>query len=84
MTVAYHGTPHWHQILEQGLLACKATGVCSHIWLARQAVDAAQFGVVLVVDMIGIKGDFEDGPEGWQGCYHGGDIAPDRIKLLEV
>ena len=82
--VAYHGTPYIGKVLREGLLAHCAidgegkTGTCAHIWLARRPEDAVQFGDVLEVDMEGIPGDFEKGA--WQGCYHGGDLGPERLR----
>lgn len=77
--VAYHGTPHVDQVLREGLLASKSSESCPHVWLARKPEDAAYPGcVVLEVDMTGISGDFE--PGAWQGCYHGGDLEPWRLK----
>jgi len=81
---AYHGTPHTEKVLREGLLARYAidgegkTGTCPHIWLARRPEDAASSGDVIEVDMTGIPGDFEDGA--WQGCYHGGDLGPERLR----
>lgn len=83
--VAYHGTPHAEKVLREGLLAHHAvdgegkTGTCPHVWLARKPEDAAAFGDVLEVNMEGIPGDFEEGE--WQGCYHGGDLGPERLTL---
>ena len=82
--LAYHGTPHIEKVLREGLLARYAvdgggnTGTCSHIWLARTPEDAAASGDVIEVDMAGISGDFEE--EAWQGCYHGGDLGPERLR----
>ena len=81
-TLAYHGTYAWDQVLREGLRADKAPN-CKHIWLARTPEDAAHFGTVLVVDMTGIEGGFEDGPKGWQGCYHGGNLEVERISLYK-
>ena len=83
MKVAYHGTPFSAQVLQEGLKAHKAlaVGSCEHIWLAREPKDAKPIGTVLEIDMSGIEGEFELGELGWQGCYHGGDIDPLRIKL---
>ncbi len=86
MTLAYHGTPLPERILTEGLRAGKAdSSSCAHIWLAKSPRDAAMHGVVLEVDMTGL--DFgwmdEDEPDYpcWQGCYHGGDISADRLKV---
>ena len=82
--LAYHGTPHIEKVLREGLLARCAvdgsgrTGECPHIWLARHPEDAAASGDVVEVDMTGIPGDFEEGA--WQGCYHGGDLGPERLR----
>jgi hypothetical protein len=81
--VAYHGTPHAGQVLREGLIAAKALDgqgghSCPHIWLARKPEDAESSGEVLEVDMTGIPGDFE--PRAWQGCYHGGDLEPWRLR----
>ena len=82
--LAYHGSPYWQIILAEGLVASKAPG-CAHIWLALRAIDAAQFGTVLRVDMTGLDFDWMDKDEPeyqpyWQGCYHGGNIGSDRIS----
>ena len=82
----YHGSEHSVAILEEGLLAAKAPG-CPHIWLALRPEDAVAFGTVLEVDMTGLDFDWMDQDEPdyqpfWQGCYHGGDIGPERIRLL--
>lgn len=76
--VAYHGTPYAGRVLREGLLASKSSESCPHIWLARKPEDAESSGEVLEVDMTGILGDFEPGE--WQGCYHGGDLEPWRLK----
>lgn len=86
MKLAYHGTPHIEKVLREGLLARYAidgegkTGTCPHVWLAREPENAAHFGGVVEIDMTGIPGDFDDGEEGWQGCYHGGDLGPERLS----
>ena len=80
--LAYHGTPCLEVVLREGLRADKSSEPwCPHIWLARKPEDAAHFGDVIVVDMEGIAGDFENGE--WQGCYHGGDLGPERLSLLD-
>ncbi len=79
--LAYHGTPLPERILAEGLRREMAPSNCKHIWLARSPRDAAAFGVVLEVDMTGIAGDFDEGAEGWQGCYHDGDLEPSRIRV---
>ena len=82
----YHGTPVIGRVLREGLRASKAIdgeggGSCPHIWLARKPEDAAPFGDVVEIDMAGIPGDFEDGA--WQGCYHGGDLGPERLTVYK-
>ncbi|KKM95980.1 hypothetical protein LCGC14_1182780 [marine sediment metagenome] len=83
--LAYHGTPHIEKVLREGLLARCAvdgegnTGTCPHVWLARTPEDAAAFGDIVEVDTSFIPGGFED-DEAWQGCYHGGDIPPERLQ----
>lgn len=86
--IAYHGTPFFEQILKEGLIALKSSpnGVgCPHIWLAVKPEDAAVFGTVLEVNMDGLDFDFMDRDEPeyeyWQGCYHGGNLGSERIKL---
>jgi hypothetical protein len=85
--LAYHGTPHREKVLKEGLLARYAVdgegsrGTCPHIWLARTPENAAASGDVIEVDMTGIPGDFEEGA--WQGCYHGGDLEPERLRAYD-
>ena len=84
--LAYHGTPHIAKVLKEGLRADKSVDgsgghSCPHIWLARTPENAATSGEVIEVDMTDIPGDFEEGA--WQGCYHGGDLGPGRLRVYD-
>ncbi len=80
--VAYHGTPRPEAVLREGLRGDKADGDCSHIWLARDAEEAAHYGTVIEVTLLDPWPEpTADDPDNWQTCAHGGDIGPERLSL---
>ena len=66
-------------ILRDGLEPCHRHGVCAHVCLSDKPEIAANFGVVLEVDLTGIQ---TDGFSGGETRVHG-VIPPEKIKVFK-
>lgn len=81
---AYHGTPHPDKVLSEGLRGDLSTAKhCKHVWLSLTPGAAAEYGRVLMVDLVYLNGTWpreENGDLFWQASYLG-SVPPWAIEL---